>query len=253
MKPPPLLSVLVMSEDSGEQVGPALFAILKRMFQVVEPACGTHRLEFLPSDDESRNALRGKVHAGPKPAAYRHRLLLAGKIADQLAKANPDGFVAYHADADRRWSERTDNDFSDFTRLRDVVAERLRTPRRGGAGDPSLVDRLFLLGAYWELEAWLYQNLDVARALCREHDGGGHDALFDEWELDRALLDDVKDTKDACCLRDRHNQRLAEEAYPRDAAYAAGASLAASVDRMRTCAALVAALGRTTGGWGSSE
>lgn len=248
MKSTPVLSVLVFSEDSGEQVAPALFALLKRMFQLLEPACGTHRFEFLPADEESRNALRGKVHAGPKPVAYRHRLLLAGKIADQLAKIVPDGFVAYHADADRRWSDRTEGDFPDFIRLRDVVVERLRVPRRGGVGNPSRVDRLLLLGAYWELEAWLYQNLDVARALCREHGCGRHEVLFDEWELNRASLDDVKDTKDACCLRDRHNRALAETAYPKDAAYEAGTSFAATVDRMRTCAALAEALARTTGG-----
>lgn len=247
MKQPPVLSVLVFTEDTGEQVEPALRALLKKMFQLLDGSCGTHRIEFLPGDQEARRALRGKAHGGGSADSHRMRLQLAGKIADQLAKTDPEGFVAYHSDGDRRWSERSEGDFPDFRRLLAVVIDRLRAPRRQPVAiDPRRIDRLLLLAPYWELEAWLYQNLEVARALCQQLDERRHLTLFDAWEGSRATLDDVKDTKEACCLHDRHNRVLAETAYPKDEAYAAGASFAATVDRMRTCAALLDALARTS-------
>lgn len=247
--PEHLLSVLIFTEDTGAQVEPALRCLLKKMFQLIENCCGTHRIEFLPTDDDSRRALAGKFHAGNTGKAYRDRLQLAGKIADQIAKSDPEGFVAYHSDADCRWSDRASKEYSDYSRLRDVVAERLRTPRRisGNTIDLDRIERFILLAPYWELESWLYLNVEVARRICEHHDDGNHLSLFDEWEADLAVIDEIENTKDVCCLLDRYNIDLAQNAFPKDKAYAAGTSFAETVNRLKECNSLVEALGRTTG------
>lgn len=248
VKAAPTLSVLVLSEDHGKQSVPVLTALLKKMLQLVDGRCATHRIEFLPADEESRAALRGKAHAGHGGQAYRQRLLLAGKIADQLTKQGaPEGFVAYHSDGDRCWSERTDEDCADFHKLRAVVLERLRSPRRGPPrpGSEDVIHGLFLLSPYWEIEAWLYQNLAEAKRICSDRDGGRHLDLFRQWEEAPSGLDEVPDPKEVCCLRDLYNQQLAEHAYPASAAYAADTSFRATVDRLRASAALVRALERT--------
>lgn len=243
----PVLSVLVLSEDRGKQSVPSLTALLKKMLQLVDDACQTQRIEFLPADEELRAALSGKAHAGSRSQAYRQRLLLAGKVADQLAKLEPEGFVAYHSDADRRWSQRTDGDFADFDKLRDVVADRLRSPRREPSR-PDISDRIggfLLLSAYWEIEAWLYQNIAEAERICQEYDGGRHVPMFRAWAQDPAVIDEIADPKDVCCLHDRYNQRLAERSFPAQAAHKAGTSFHATVARLRGCSALVQVLART--------
>ena len=240
-----VLRVLVLSEDTGEQTQPTLEALLKKMFRLVDEHCGTHLCDFRPSDPESRNALRGKANQGANRVGHDRRRLLAGKIATELAG---DGFVAYHLDGDCRWSEqRGEVDFPGYTELRSVVAELLRSPPRHGAPavDPSeLLKRFLLIAPYWELEAWLYQNIDVAISLCETHDGGRCVPLFREWAARREAIDEIKDTKNACCLTAKHNQELAK-AWPSQPTYECNASFAATVDRLRACQALNEALART--------
>lgn len=214
------------------------------MLHLVDELTQTQRIQFLPADEQSRNALAGKRHQGNKAEGRRLRLMIARTIARELERG---GFVAYHSDSDRRWSERSPDDFPDFRRLRAVVEGVLSNPptERGHAIDPERINRLFLLGAYWEIEAWLYQNTAKAKAVCKQTCDAAHHDQFDEWAANRASLDDLADPKDVCCLADRHNQVLAESAYPASEAYFARASFAACVDRLGACPDLVAALAGT--------
>jgi hypothetical protein len=68
--------------------------------------------------------------------------------------------------------------------------------------------RLFCMTPYWCIESWLYQNTAVAIQLCTEQYNGRDVALFTEWAADRKLLDEVKQSKDACYRKkQRHDQR----------------------------------------------
>lgn len=246
-----VLSLQLLTEDSGDQAHATLEALCKKMLQLIAPGCGTHRIEFLPADEEARGAMRGKAHAARTPEGDRLCRLLAGKIASHLQRLDIPGFVAYHADADRVWSKRSERDFPDYEKLRELVRYRLTQIRRERHEVALLpdaaqrIERFFLLGAYWEIESWLYQNTDVAIRLCEEHDGGRHVALFHQWATDRHTIDDQADIKDSTCLGARHNQTLATSAYPAEAAHAAGTSFAQAVEALRCCPALVEALART--------
>jgi predicted Rdx family selenoprotein len=242
------LSLLLLTEDSGAQAHATLEALCKKMLQLVSPGCSTHRIQFLPMDEETRAATRGKAHAARTPKGELKRHLLASKIAVQLLRQDRPGFTGYHADADRVWSQRSDRDFPDYDKLRELVRQRLVQPQRAVPLPPDArerIERFFLLGAYWEIESWLYQNTDVAIRLCEEHDAGRHVALFRQWATERHTLDEQTNTKDSTCLRDQHNHTLATTAYPAEAAHAAGTSFAQAVETLRRCPALIEALART--------
>jgi hypothetical protein len=238
------LSLLILSEDTGKVAYPALMALAKKILWKIDPNVRSHRVELLPADRESQRALGGKAHSGGTAGAYRFRMLLAGKIADQLAKDGPNGFVVYHADADAKWSDRnSSSDFPDFALLSAAVQNRLGVPRRGGQPiESARLERLFLWAAYWEIEAWLYQNITEAKTKCKSTGCGLHDEMFSEWLANRAQLDDIANPKDACCLESQHNQELAEKAFPVGEAYDAQTSFAASVDKMAACKELLEAL-----------
>jgi hypothetical protein len=241
----PVASILVLSEDTGKQIHFSLVALVRKMLLLVDSRTMTQKIEYVPSDPDAREALRGKIHAGNTDRCYSHRLMLAGKIATELGKPEPIGFVVYHSDADRRWSEaRGLDDFPDFVKLRAAVVARLGAPRRlrDRVIDESRIERFYLLAAYWELEAWLYQNIDVARRICRQTGCEQHMELFDRWEHSRSDLDELDNTKDSCCLTDRHNQELAEAAFPASAVDGAKASFSATVERLRNSSDLRDAL-----------
>ena len=104
--------------------------------------------------------------------------------------------------------------------------------------------RLVLVMPFWSIEAWCYQNTDVAIRLCHEHHSGADVSLFQRWQQDRTALDDVPKPKDTACLRDRHNRELSSQGFPADDVYLAGTSFAAAVDALASIPDLRAALTR---------
>ena len=161
----------------------------------------------------------------------------------------PSGFVFLHSDADRRWSERDANPSVNVRRFREELSVAVRQLLRGTLAkrqdernEDAIMSRLCLLAPYYSIEAWLYQNTDLAIALCRKHHGGQHVDRFTTWAEDRALLDDEHKPKDSTCLRDDFNRTLAESGFPASEVYDVGASFAESVNQIMACDALCAAL-----------
>ncbi|MGE0712909.1 MAG: hypothetical protein AB7N76_11495 [Planctomycetota bacterium] len=99
------------------------------------------------------------------------------------------------------------------------------------------MSRLIPLVPYYCIEAWTYQNLAVASAIC----GAGcprqaeHAKLFQVWATDRSRLDEVAKLPDTMgCLGKGHNQELVAQGYPAQAVIEAEASLGASAQRVLT-------------------
>jgi hypothetical protein len=241
----PALSVLLCTEDSGGQAHATLAALVGAMLRLVDSECDADLIAILPADEEARLALGGRKARAWTAEGHRNRLRLAAKIADQVARDQPDGFVAFHFDGDRPWSKEP-GDLRDYEKIRRIVIDRLAEPRRGDRTyPPERIERLLLVAPYWSIEAWLYQNTPVAKRICvREHPRGRHRNQFASWEHDRASLDEVEKPKERCCLGAKHNQELAETSFPARAVHEAGASFAATVERFRACAPLREALAR---------
>lgn len=241
----PAVSVLVLTEDSGKHAHDTIAALCKKMLQLVEPACQTQRIAFEPAREDARRVVNANQWKSGKK--HRDRVALVQTIATKLGEQN--GFVFFHVDGDCAWSQRGSTDSVEkfesliVRAVRALLQDRdaRRSPPSGADAD-ALLARLRLIMPFYSVEAWLYQNIDVAIALCHAHHGGKDADRFARWKEHRHELDELPRPKDALCLQDKHNKELAERAYPAQAVYEVGASFAAAVDSLRKCKALCQAL-----------
>lgn len=266
-------SVLVLSEDSGEGAHDTLATLAKKMFLLVDPACQTHHIRFEPPDHEgAKQALRGNLWKSGEPRDQARRRDLIGYVATKLFEG-PASFVLFHVDGDRPWSDargsstdgRSENErkfrrFIEHEVLQFVELRRRRMTETGrrstgvasapaglsGAHVPDM-RQLLLAVPFYSIEAWLLQNTERAKELCRQHPrcGGAHVTILEEWAQSRGALDEVPRPKEQVCFRDAHNRDLAGPGFPAEAVYDAGKSFAATVDRLMECPMLLAALAAT--------
>lgn len=266
------MRILLLSEDASKDARPTLEALVKKMMRLVDEQCRTDRLRFEPPEEAVAAVARANRWKSTAPADRQKTVALCRNLATQLAE-QPLGFVLFHIDGDRCWSEREQSEntakFDELirARVREVLvyekqARRDSRPRgrRGAGGRDALVheeqpwsdaeidrcmERLVVLVPFYSIEAWTYQNTQRARALCREHHGGRDVECFDAWERDRTALDEVEQPKRETCLADRHNRDLAESAFPHEQVHAAGTSFRAAVEALRACQDLRDALRAT--------
>ncbi|MCK6589196.1 MAG: hypothetical protein L6Q76_16615 [Polyangiaceae bacterium] len=222
----------------------------------------THRIVLEPQDESAKRAMRGNLWKSTRPSDRSKIIDLGRSIAAKLLEEDGPGFVFFHVDGDRVWSERTTSEnvekFDAFVRdfVRQTLDNVLRRKRRK-AGEPlneealqheieTALSRLFRLTPFYSIEAWLYQNTVEARRLCGLH-CGKHISAISEWEKDRSLLDEVlkPKSKEFSCLEDRHNIVLAENGFPAESAFGAGKSYAHAVMAMLDSKELLGALAST--------
>lgn len=239
----PVFSVLVLTEDGSTRASETIERLVKKLFRHLDPGCETHRIHFEPGDADARAVLTANQFKNPR---HRFLRLLYGYIATQLVL--PDRFVVHHVDADRRWSERARKPSENAAAVeRDILAHvrlRLRAEALADTEIDRLMTRFFSLVPHWELEAWLYQNTERALQLCRHAPECRCPELLAAWRADRSSLDDVPHPSDALCIGKRHNDALLE-GYPTADVIAADTSLAAAIEPMLECDALLHAIERT--------
>lgn len=242
MNAPPCLSILVLTEDAGSasDAGREKFEIVRivvqRMLQLVVAGVQTHRIEWRPANDRARLAMRGPMWKSTGGASHADQVELRRLIARTILE--PRGYVLFHIDGDRPWSDRqTSENVAKFDQLVALPVTRIvrdELLRRGLAADAldgevrRLLQRLIRVTPFYSIEAWLYQNLRVLRALC-EARCGRHLALLDAWSADRAQIDEVTKPKESLCVRDKHNLSLARDQFPAEEALAAERSYAETV------------------------
>ena len=240
----PRFFVLVLTEDNSEHAFATVRALTKKLLVYLEPLCQTQRIGFTPANDDARAVLVSTyLHNRRDPRRRR----LYEVIAAQLRLG--DGFVVHHFDADRTWTERVPDAPLDAKPVQRDIIDHVRAVLRHNdvseADIDTMLTRYLRLVPYRELEAWLYQNTEqtLARA-CRRPQCGCVTRIA-QWAADRGLLDELSDPPAALpCIGKRHNLALVQ-AFPTAEVYAAGKSLAAAVDAMFACDALLHALERT--------
>jgi len=238
------VSILVLTEDGGKHAHATMVALCKKMLHLVEPTCQTRRIAFGEPREEARRVVNGNRWKDGKK--HRELVDLRKTIATKLGERN--GFVFFHIDGDCAWSSRGSTDSLEKFQtlivrpLRALLASDVRGQRMSEPEVEELLERLRLIVPFYSVEAWLYQNIDVAIALCHAHHGGKDADRFARWKGCRHEIDELPRPKQEICLHDKHNKELAETKYPAGVVYKVGTSFAAAVDSLRACDPLHLAL-----------
>lgn len=244
-------SFLVLGEDSAGDAHLTLVALARKMLRLVDDNYDWQQIRFEPPESPgARAALRGNLWKSKSPRDYNDRRALIGYIATKLLEGETS-FVLYHIDGDRTWADREESEnvrkFRAFieTDVRQFVEHRRRQMGRDVDGEFSLA-QLLVMVPFYSLEAWVFQNTQLGRRLCQEHEAcnGDHVTLFEAWERDRTALDEVLKPKEQICFRGKHNHRLAE-ALDVDAVYYAERSLHETVNDFMAREPLLRALALT--------
>lgn len=249
----PALSILVLTEDSSPHAHETISAVARRMLQLVDEHTATHRIRFQPT--EAPRVARANMWQSKRP--HPDLVDLRREIARKVLEDEVPGYVLFHFDGDRPWSERqastTAEKFQQFIGgLRPLIEQNLRD--RGLLGDGDDVDvavndrleRIREVVPYYSIESWLYQNTARLGELCRAG-CGKHLDLIEQWQADRTLLDEVRKPKDRICIGSTRNRDLAEGIKRRIAKEIQGAqrSFHATVERLQSCPGLREALRAT--------
>jgi len=253
-----VLSIVILTEDSGKDGRATVEALVRRMLQLVVPGFGSHRVHFVPRDPREEEAMRGNIWKtdGKNPQEHERRVRLLRYLARKLSL--PDTFVLFHIDGDRTWSERhTSENTAKFERLvraaLPLVVDRGRANRpkaKAGAEantdpPPLRLEHLLLICPFRSIEAWLYQNLRAAIDICDREHRGSHVIELQAWEERRAELDELPAPEKAVCLGKAFNLELATRGFPAREADEVKKSFTESMDRLRGCTELCHALERT--------
>jgi len=248
------LSILVLTEDSSSSAEATLEALSKKMVRLVDPCCKTQSsaIRFEPADDRAKSAARANRWKSRQCRDQQASRALIRTITNHLLQQSPPGFVFFHFDGDRPWSERAHSEnlkrFGEVIEGPVLAALRFHCKQAERDLDESAPEtKLIRIVPFYSIEAWLLQNTRAARRLlkktggCRQADS----ALLDAWKADPSLLDELSKPKEQICLGARFNKELASSAFPAKKVERVRKSFALVVDSMRACQPLVDAL-RTT-------
>jgi len=241
----PKLSVLVLTEDSGKESHDVISNVTRRSFQLIVPNPRTNYIDFAPPDEQAIRVIRANLWKSPRYQA--DRINLRRLIATKLLENEPPGFVVFHVDGDRPWSQREDSEnLQAFKQIIEIPVQQLLTNYLKGDKQKAakLMQRFFLMIPFYSIEAWLFQNSRTLRQICTEKYGGRDLELIEAWEAEPASLDEIIRPKLSICVGARHNLELAE-GFPAEKTYFAGCSYTSSMEHLMECDALEAALKAT--------
>ena len=215
-----------------------VIALCKKIALLIDEQTDTReeRIRFEPR----KNPLPGSLWKSAAPRDRAKRIDLVRSIATKLREGNTS-FVVFHIDGDRPWAEAKDSEnVAKFQLFREEI-RRLLPP----GGDHEL-RRLLLFAPFYSIEAWLYQHVDRARALCEQYHRGEHLVAIEAWRGARGGLDELWKPKERHCLRGDHNLALAGPGFPAREILAVDKSFAATVRRWQLVGEFAAALALTS-------
>lgn len=241
------LTILVLTEDGGGS-HETLVTLLKKTFPLLVAGTGTHRITFAPQSEREHRIMHGNNWKGRK---MNELVDLRRTIATKLLEdeGGVPGFVVFHFDGDRRWSERAteENETLFEERIREPVRQIVRDTLARTDREAELDERLLRLMTwvpYYSIEAWLYRHLEGVRSLCCG--SAEHRERIEVWTRVPSALDDELQPKEVLsCIKDKHNGSLAR-GFPADEALRASPSFEATVTRMLDSKHLSTALEQTT-------
>ena len=255
----PTLSVLVLTEDSSPSAHDTLVPLARKLLQLVDRHTRSNHVYFEPAEREAALAVRSNLWRSweaPHPTNDRSIRILRRTLATKVLEEDAPGYVLFHFDGDCSWSDRESSEnarrlqaFERFVEgLRSIIEEHVakhRLPLDALEIDRRL-RRVCAVVPFYSIESWLYQNTKRARELCQQR-CGKHVELIEQWQHDRALLDDIVKPKKQLCIGSEENHELAKTLTHQVAneLYELGQSFYATVERLQSCPGLREALRAT--------
>lgn len=226
------LAVLVLSEDGGDLESKTVAKVVSKLV-TVRGERGEPTIAFEPSEDRVvHEALSGNAWLSRRADHDVKLVALVRLIAEYIAS---DRVVLFHYDGDVPWSKRAmaERPAQFAARVQSRVRSLLEARFSGDELSGKLANLVEVVPHY-SIEAWAYQAIDEAIALCRKHHRGEHVREFTAWMQHRAAIDELVKPKQALALRSDHNGHLAERLTTKDVieTVAADASLAELVRRL---------------------
>lgn len=205
------LSVLVLTEDTGDDAHDTMSAVARKLLLLLEPGLDERRLRFERADERARAGMGFNCYKSRKPRDYGKKVLLARAITTHLLTDDVRTAVFVHVDGDRAWSARDPVDLCENARrFNDEILRRVEA-LLVMHGRPSALERLALLVPFWSVESWLFQNTGEALRICQEHPQYASCVpQFEAWSRSPATLDEQERPKRAVSFHDRYNLRLAK-------------------------------------------
>lgn len=234
------IEFVLYSEDraDAERDFSLLREVLFGMLKLVCPEVKTNHVQALPVRPVNKQRICGsfwKVGKSSRDAgAQQIRRELIRAVAAELSLGR---VVFFHVDADAVYAARgrCENAGVHWPRFQQDVGRALLSGKAavsGAAEDPRLAEALILAMPYFEMESWVFANVDCLRSiLTREHDL----AALSRWADDLAALDEIADIKDVLALPQADKQTLVEgrRGFPGRALLAVDKSYARTVERLR--------------------
>ncbi|MEM9458062.1 MAG: hypothetical protein AAGF11_28050 [Myxococcota bacterium] len=254
------LSALLLTEDGGVSADETLRVFMVKLLGHLAPGAVTRddTRWWEPASVEARDVVRADGWKDPRRV---DRVRFLQYVAAKLRQTH--GFVFFHVDGDRVYRRRAESEnLHKFEALiRAGVRTILKAPpaRRRGRRRSSveevdaeqLLAKLVLLMPFYSIEAWLFQNTEVATRLCPgpPRCRRGCAKKLARWRLDRGALDEISKPKEELCFGARHNVALAGAGFPLDEILRANKSLRDAVEDLEACASLVRTLEQMMPSW----
>ncbi len=238
------VSIAVLTEDSAKDAHAVVQCLLRAMLKLIDeqlPLYDQNRIKLQPSEDPEKKAMRGNLWQAHR--SREARILLQRYMERQLKRTDVEGFVIVHVDGDRPYRQsKAGTESHNQARFEKDIFSKLRVSLQDR---PELLERVVLMVPFYSIEAWLYQNTQAALRLYGAEPYCTHTThieRFREWQQDPAVLDEIEKPKEAVSLGDRFNHELASQRFPAQRVYEVEKSFHKSVERLRACAPLLAAL-----------
>lgn len=228
------LSVLVLTEDTGNDAHAIVCALVEKVLFLLEPGLDRQQLRFDQATERARAGMGFNCYKSATGRDHDKKVDLAQAIARYLLVTDRDAIIFVHVDADGPWSTRDETHLCDNARrfteeiVRRVAAilEQQQQPHR--------LEQIAMLIPFWTLESWLYQNTREALRICQEYPQyRGEAAHFELWQQRPHLLDEHVRPKDTVRFGSKYNLRLASEGFPAGRLYQLGLSFTAAVEGAR--------------------
>lgn len=130
----PALSILILTEDSSPSAHETWTKLARKLLLLVEEHTRTNHVHFQPAEHATRLGVRAnlwKSWKSPNPRDQRPLRNLRRRLANKVLEDRVPGYVLFHFDGDRPWSEsdscQNDRKLEEFKQsLRSEVEDNLR-------------------------------------------------------------------------------------------------------------------------------